>query len=265
MSVRGGPLGRRLLSTPASIDPTPLHRTVATVYRFDITNRSCAVRLPTAPDHRETSPLPEQPESGDRPGRSGDHRGRGQAGVLDLALLGLLADGPMHGYQLRVRLTEILGPVRSYSYGSLYPALRRLEQAGLLRERSPLTDPDEVPLAPRRTRVTYAITARGKERLADLLTDAGPQSWTDEGFGVHLALFPRTAVQTRLRILDGRRRRLEQRREGLRAALSRATQRVDDYTAQLHRLAIQAHDREVLWLGDLIAREGQRPEDPDRH
>jgi DNA-binding PadR family transcriptional regulator len=192
--------------------------------------------------------------------------GRGAAsGVLDLALLGLLADAPMHGYQLRVRLGEILGPLRSYSYGSLYPALRRLEGAGLLVVQQPLSDPDEVPLAPRRSRVTYRITAAGKERLADLLADAGPQSWSDEGFGVHLALFPRTAVQTRLRILEGRRQRLEQRREGLRAALSRTARRVDDYTVQLHRLAIQAHDREVLWLRELIAQEGQKGRVPEPH
>jgi len=187
------------------------------------------------------------------------------SGVLDLALLGLLADAPMHGYQLRVRLGEILGPVRSYSYGSLYPALRRLEGAGLLAVQQPLNDPDEVPLSPRRSRVTYQLTAAGKERLADLLADAGPQSWSDEGFGVHLALFPRTAVQTRLRILEGRRQRLEQRRNGLRAALSRTAQRVDDYTAGLHQLAIQAHDREVLWLRELIAQEGQRGRVLDPH
>jgi hypothetical protein len=102
------------------------------------------------------------------------------------------------------------------------------------------------------------MTASGKERLAELLADAGPQSWSDEGFGVHLALFPRTAVETRLRILEGRRRRLEQRREGLRASLARTAQRLDDYTAALHRLTIQAHDREVLWLRDLIAQENQR-------
>ena len=192
--------------------------------------------------------------------------GRGTAsGVLDLALLGLLADAPMHGYQLRVRLGEILGPVRSYSYGSLYPALRRLETAGLLAVQQPLRDPDEVPLTPRRSRVTYQLTPAGKERLADLLADAGPQSWSDEGFGVHLALFPRTAVQTRLRILEGRRQRLEQRREGLRAALSRTAQRVDDYTAGLHQLALQAHDREVLWLRELIAQEGQKGRVLDPH
>ncbi len=190
--------------------------------------------------------------------RPAETPGRASSGVLDLALLGLLADAPMHGYQLRIRLTEILGPVRSYSYGSLYPALRRLERSGFLRVQEPLADPDDVPLAPRRSRVTYTITAGGKERLANLLADAGPQSWTDEGFGVHLALFPRTAVETRLRILQGRRRRLEQRREGLRASLARTAQRVDDYTAALHRLAIQAHDREVLWLRDLIARESGR-------
>ncbi len=185
------------------------------------------------------------------------------SGMLDLALLGLLADSPMHGYQLRARLTEVLGTVRSYSYGSLYPALQRLEKAGFIAVEQPLTDPDAVPLTPKRRRVTYHITASGKEHLVKRLEDVGPQSWTDDGFGVHLALFPRTAVETRLRILEGRRRRLEERREGIRASMARAAQAMDEYTLQLQQLAMEASDREVKWLTDVINREEQRSQQPD--
>ena len=64
----------------------------------------------------------------------------------------------------------------------------------------------------------YRITAEGKERFAELLADSGPQSWDDDGFGVHLAFFSRTPAETRMRILEGRRRAVEERREGLRAA-----------------------------------------------
>jgi DNA-binding PadR family transcriptional regulator len=211
-----------------------------------------------------------------------DARGR-SSGVLDLALLGVLADAPMHGYQLRTRLAEILGPGRSYSYGSLYPALRRLHRAGDLAVTDP-SDPSEKADTPAessgsgpavpgggedgtgdprsaqpRGRVTYRITATGIRRLCDLLADDGPQSWTDEGFVVHLALFARTPAPTRLRILQGRRRRLEQLREGLRACLPAGTGQDDDL-AQFHRLAIQAHDREMLWIRGLIAREGSTPD-----
>ena len=49
--------------------------------------------------------------------------------VYELALLGVLAESPMHGYELRKRLTATLGSFRAFSFGSLYPTLRRL-QAG---------------------------------------------------------------------------------------------------------------------------------------
>ena len=50
--------------------------------------------------------------------------------MLELAILGLLDERPMHGYELRKRLSEMLGTVRTVSFGSLYPTLRRLQQQG---------------------------------------------------------------------------------------------------------------------------------------
>jgi DNA-binding PadR family transcriptional regulator len=47
-------------------------------------------------------------------------------GVIDLAILGLLKEQPLHGYELKKRLTGVLGPLSSVSFGSLYPALARL-------------------------------------------------------------------------------------------------------------------------------------------
>jgi len=52
--------------------------------------------------------------------------------MLELAILGLLLDSPMHGYELRKRLTGLLGAFRAFSYGSLYPALRRMQADGLI-------------------------------------------------------------------------------------------------------------------------------------
>ena len=42
--------------------------------------------------------------------------------MLELALLGLLREAPVHGYELRKQLVLRLGGLRAYSYGSLYPA-----------------------------------------------------------------------------------------------------------------------------------------------
>ncbi len=52
--------------------------------------------------------------------------------MLELAILGVLKEQPLHGYELKKRLTEALGPLSSVSFGSLYPALKRLAAAGAL-------------------------------------------------------------------------------------------------------------------------------------
>src|ERR671921_1442773 len=52
--------------------------------------------------------------------------------VLELAVLGLLHEAPMHGYELRRRLSTALGPFRALSYGTLYPTLRRLATNGFV-------------------------------------------------------------------------------------------------------------------------------------
>src|SRR5215208_1581481 len=52
--------------------------------------------------------------------------------VLELAILGLLKEQPLHGYGLKKRLGDTLGFLWGVSYGSLYPALRRLERAGAI-------------------------------------------------------------------------------------------------------------------------------------
>jgi DNA-binding PadR family transcriptional regulator len=187
--------------------------------------------------------------------------------MLELAVLGLLHDSPMHGYELRKRLTGLLGAFRAFSFGSLYPTLRRLQRSGFIVEEE---DDDGVAGGEeqragrgktwsRRGRRVYKLTADGKERFAALLADAGPQTWEDHGFGVHLAFFSRTPAEVRMRILEGRRRRVEERREGLRAALARTGDQIDRYTLELHRMGLDTTEREVRWLNELIAHERAHP------
>ena len=182
--------------------------------------------------------------------------------MLELAVLGVLYDDPMHGYELRKRLTCLLGAFHACSFGSLYPTLRRLQHSGFIVEDN--ERPEELRAGrgnawTRRARRVYKLTADGKERLAALLADAGPQTWEDGGFGVHLAFFSRTPAEVRMRILEGRRRRVEERREGLRAALARTGNQIDRYTLELHRMGLDTSEREVRWLNELIAHEQANP------
>ena len=170
--------------------------------------------------------------------------------MLELAVLGLLLESPMHGYELRKRLTGLLGAFRAFSYGSLYPALRRMQADGLIVENAA---PAGTPV--RRARRVYQLTDAGRQRFSELVADTGPQNYTDDGFGVHLAFFNRTPAEARMRILEGRRRQVEERREGLRDAIARASSSFDRYTKQLHQLGLESSEREVNWLNDLIAAE----------
>jgi DNA-binding PadR family transcriptional regulator len=173
----------------------------------------------------------------------------------------------MHGYELRKQLATKVGAFRAaISYGSLYPTLRRLQAEGWIAEGEATADTTVAsaeipPMTSRRGRIVYKITAEGKERFQDLLAQAGPETYDDPAFGVHFAFFARTDQQTRIRILEGRRRRVEERREGLRDVLGRAAERLDAYTLELQRHGLDSCEREVRWLEELIAteRSGQTP------
>jgi DNA-binding PadR family transcriptional regulator len=174
--------------------------------------------------------------------------------LLEIAVLGLLNESPMHGYELRKRLAELLGTFRAFSYGSLYPTLRRLSEAGWISEEVSLDAPPAATRSRRGKRV-YKLTADGKEHLADLLADVGPDAFDDEGFGARLAFFAQTRSDIRLQVLEGRRRRVEEQRQGMQSALSRTGQRVDRYTRTLHEHGLESVDREVRWLTELIENE----------
>src|SRR5437588_12227622 len=108
--------------------------------------------------------------------------------MLDLAVLGLLKDQPLHGYELKKRLGDTLGFLWGVSYGSLYPALRRLERAGAIEIVAPRSEAPAPPMPAtgsidgetaaarlrrlpkpsRRTRKQYRLNPRGEEPFAGL-------------------------------------------------------------------------------------------------
>jgi DNA-binding PadR family transcriptional regulator len=178
---------------------------------------------------------------------------KGVMPVLEIAVLGLLNESPMHGYELRKRLSTLLGAFRAFSYGSLYPTLRRLSEAGWISEEASLDVASGA--RSRRGKRVYRLTAEGKEHLADLLSDVGPDAFDDEGFGARMAFFAQTRSDIRLQILEGRRRRVEEQREGMRTSMGRTGSRLDRYTRELQQHGLDSKDREVRWLTELIEHE----------
>jgi DNA-binding PadR family transcriptional regulator len=155
------------------------------------------------------------------------------------------------------RLDVVIGALRRrISFGSLYPTLRDLQGLGLIEQ---IPDEEAPALASRRTRVVYAITGAGRARLADLLSTSGPPSWEDDQFDVHFAFFGRTTPEVRLRILEGRRTRMQERLERARLTAERPLARLDGYLAELQRHSRESVERELSWLDGLIERERTSP------
>ena len=180
-----------------------------------------------------------------------------RAHLLEFAVLGLLHEGPTHGYDLRRRLNTALGPFRALSYGTLYPALKGLLGRGLIAETADVPGPSS-----KRPRVVYELTAAGKEHFADLVARADASSWEDDGFDVRFAFFARTEHDVRLRILEGRRSRLEEDLDRVRDASARSRERLDAWTSALQQHGEEQAAREVRWLSELIDAERRHPTDP---
>ncbi|MFI1508370.1 PadR family transcriptional regulator [Streptomyces sp. NPDC020597] len=93
--------------------------------------------------------------------------------MLELAVLGFLFDAPLHGYELRKRITALTGHVRPVAESTLYPAIKRLEKAGLLVR---ATEPG-IAAAPRHV---LSLTADGRDELRRRLAEPDRRDITDE-------------------------------------------------------------------------------------
>ncbi|MFG3053974.1 PadR family transcriptional regulator [Kitasatospora sp. NPDC048239] len=93
--------------------------------------------------------------------------------MLTLAILGFLHAEPLHGYELKSRITGLTGHIRPVSDGALYPALTRLEKAGLLLRRS---EPGSGAVP----RQVLELTAEGRAELERRLADPAEVEISDQ-------------------------------------------------------------------------------------
>jgi DNA-binding PadR family transcriptional regulator len=169
--------------------------------------------------------------------------------MLELAILGLLKERSMHGYQLSKRLTDTLGGFWRVSYGSLYPTLRRLERDSAVER---VFDEQEVG----RRKNVYRITEKGEELFQRLLEEAGAESSSEDNrFRVRLAFFKYLAPDTRIRLLERRRAYLEERLSTITASLAATRERFDTYTLSLMEHGRESTEQDIAWLNGLIAAE----------
>lgn len=194
--------------------------------------------------------------------------------VLDLAILGLLQERELHGYEIRKRLREQLGLLANVSFGSLYPALARLEASGSVEsaEVPPAAGASQAPAAPptgslsgewavlrsrrttnaksRRARKVYRITDAGRELFVELLERAGAAD-DARSFGLRWALARHLGPQARLRLLERRRAQLVQQL----AEMDRPPRGLDAYARAVLDHSAETITQDIEWLDRLIEAE----------
>jgi DNA-binding PadR family transcriptional regulator len=187
--------------------------------------------------------------------------------MIDLAILGLLDEHDLHGYELKKRLAELVGSRSGVSFGSLYPALARLEKAGAVKAVEANTvDDDTIPMTgalsgelaafrarlgrpvkSRRTKKVYGITGAGRLRLRELLLD---DRTDDRTFTVQVAFCQTLSPDERLALFARRKAELARRL----AERSRATDaRTDTYRRSLREHDTQTLTHDLTWIDELIA------------
>lgn len=195
--------------------------------------------------------------------------------MLDMAILGLLEERDLHGYEIRRQLRDHLGLLANVSFGSIYPALTRLEKSGAVvaTDGGSPSDPRTAAAAPptgslsgelavlrarrssgtrsRRGKKVYRITDAGRQLFTELLADG---SATDDArsFSLRLAFARHLAPQARLALLERRRALLVQR---LGETESGTRPDLDPYARSVVEHTTDGVNRDINWLDSLIASE----------
>jgi DNA-binding PadR family transcriptional regulator len=130
-------------------------------------------------------------------------------------VLALLAKEPAHGYQLRARLRDALGPVgNAMNAGQVYVALARLEKAGVVSCERAAGLPD------RPDRKVYALTPAGQQRVAEWLAEVSWARLAPAEFHLKLVAAAAAKLADPIALVDAQRRELLRRlRDGQRAAM----------------------------------------------
>jgi len=189
--------------------------------------------------------------------------------VLDIAVLGLLMERDHHGYEIRSQLRDRLGIWANVSFGSIYPALARLERHGLVEavapaaprlaslstgslsgERASLRSLRASSGLGRRGRKVYRITDLGKEEFQSLLAD--PATMDDgKNFSLRVALARHLTPTLRVRLLERRRTDLLERLSEVRAGTN--NEDLDSYARAVMEHAARGVELDLEWIDDMLS------------
>ncbi len=107
----------------------------------------------------------------------------------------------------------------------------------------------------RRSRIVYELTKAGREKLDSLMQSVSPDTFEDEGFEVRFAFFGPTPRNNRVKILEGRHRKLVEKAEIVRKDLAKIPDGIDTYLVEWRRHSLESAEREITWLEKMIKTE----------
>jgi len=171
---------------------------------------------------------------------------------IELLILRHLSSRPAHGYELRKRVEAVTG--FTLHNNSLYPALRRFEDAGAVLKTSH-------PQQGRPPKLVYELTDVGQELFHDMLADLpADQAGDDTEFLTRLGQFDLLAPAERLAILDARDAALAERLGRLAALRERAAEQ--SWSGLVTAEIISRTEQERAWLRRLRQRASRAERDP---
>jgi DNA-binding PadR family transcriptional regulator len=204
--------------------------------------------------------------------------------MLEFAILGLLKERSMHGYDLRKHLRDDFGVLANLSFGSLYPALGRLETSGAIRSIGSGAPGEVEPIAPilltgslggeraatvarratakvktlshtsTRARKVYEITPAG-ETLFEKLLETPATNAAARNFSLRLAFARYLSPAQRIRLLERQRMELVDRLQRSSEHLAQPVRTLDTYERSLAEHARDAVSNDLSWIERLLERE----------
>jgi DNA-binding PadR family transcriptional regulator len=190
--------------------------------------------------------------------------------MLDIAILGLLMERDHHGYEIRTQVRDRLAMSANISFGSIYPALNRLERQGLVEavsaierastlstgslsgERASLRALRSSHGLGRRSRKVYRITPQGREAFVTLLAD--PATLDDSrSFSLRMALAKYLTPSLRVALLERRRIDLVERLAQMQAGAR--NEQLDPYARSVMAHAVKRVELDLEWIDNLLSTE----------
>jgi len=162
---------------------------------------------------------------------------------VEILILRRLHGGPAHGYELRKRVEETTGFVLHNN--SLYPALRRFEEAGAVTKAA---EPQEG----RPPRLVYTLTDVGRDLLHDMLAELpGEQAGQPEEFLARLGQFDLLNPAERAGVLAARARAVRDQLTHYQTMHELAIDHGSLWGARATAELIRRHEQELAWLAEL--------------